>query len=139
MLLTWDDSLSFVAWSWGQPLYVHTESNHPPTVIKQLPISIDKRLSEISSTEADFQAASPQYQAALNASGYSHTLSYCKPSSDKVPRQQSQRKVNKRRVIWFNPSFSKGVKTNFSSGQEALPAGLPIVPCLQQEHYKALL
>ena len=38
----------------NQPLHAHTESNHPPTVIKQLPISIKKRLSEISSTEDDF-------------------------------------------------------------------------------------
>ena len=32
----------------NHPLYVHKESNHPSTVIKQLPISINKSLSEIS-------------------------------------------------------------------------------------------
>ena len=114
-----------------QPLYVHTESNHPPTVIKQLPISINRRLSEISSTEDDFQAASPMYQTALNDSGYSHTLKYCKPSTVAALGQQKQRRVNKRRIIWFNPPFSKGVTTNLGKAFLALirkhfPPGSPL-------------
>ena len=34
-----------------QPLYVNSESNHPPSILNQIPRSISKRLSNISSTE----------------------------------------------------------------------------------------
>ena len=95
-----------------QPLYVHKDSNHPPTVIKQLPISINKRLSEISSTEDDFQRAAPAYQSALKESGYTHTLTYEAPRTDAENKNNGRNKTNKRRVIWFNPPYSKGVKTN---------------------------
>ena len=33
------------------PLYIHKQSNHPPHVAKQLPVGIEKRLSEISSDD----------------------------------------------------------------------------------------
>ena len=33
------------------PLYVHTDSNHPPTVLKRIPKSINKRLSSVYSSE----------------------------------------------------------------------------------------
>ena len=43
------------------PLYVHTKSNHPPHVLKQIPISISKRISNISSNEDIFKKAAPYY------------------------------------------------------------------------------
>ena len=52
------------------PLYVHKESNHPPNIIKNIPESINKRLSAISSNEAVFNEAAPKYQEALSKSGY---------------------------------------------------------------------
>lgn len=48
------------------PLYVHVQSNHPPTVIKQIPEGINKRLSNISSTKEAFEQAAPAYQEALS-------------------------------------------------------------------------
>jgi len=30
------------------PLYVHSRSNHPPNIIRNIPAAINKRLSEIS-------------------------------------------------------------------------------------------
>ena len=36
------------------PLYVHSKSNHPPNIIKNIPESVSRRLSEISSDEAVF-------------------------------------------------------------------------------------
>ena len=34
--------------------YVHKDSNHPPSIIRQIPISIDTRLSKLSSNENIF-------------------------------------------------------------------------------------
>ena len=95
-----------------RPLYVHRESSHPPTVLKQIPLSINKRLCSIASTKAEFDREKPAYQEALTASGYKHQLTYTKPGS-----QTTKRKC-KRKIIWFNPPYSRGVKTNL--GQKFL-------------------
>ena len=48
------------------PQYIHTMSNHPPSIIKNIPEGVNKRLSSISSSEAIFYAAAPIYQEAIN-------------------------------------------------------------------------
>ena len=88
-------------------LYVNSKSNHPPSVLKQIPKGIAKRLSEISSSEEIFKNAVPEYQEALKKCGYDEELVYEKPDSI-----QSQRKKRTRQIIWFNPPYSANVKTN---------------------------
>ena len=90
------------------PLYVHSESNHPPSVLKQIPLSINKRLSDISSTEEEFNKAIPEYQKALSNSGYKHRLAYSEPDNS----QKAKRSKKKRQIIWYNPPFCKSVTTN---------------------------
>ncbi|KAJ8042723.1 hypothetical protein HOLleu_09564 [Holothuria leucospilota] len=50
------------------PLYVNSKSNHPPQIIRNLPSSINRRLSDLSSNEAVFNKVAPTYQQALNDS-----------------------------------------------------------------------
>ena len=50
--------------------YIHAESNHPPSIIKQLPISVEKRLSDLSSSKKIFDETAPIYQKALRKSGH---------------------------------------------------------------------
>ena len=38
-------------------LYVHRESNHPPSILNNIPESINKRLSELSKNEIVFNEA----------------------------------------------------------------------------------
>ena len=57
-------------------MYVHIKSNHPPTVLKEVPKSINKTLSKISSTERKLNAAKDEYQKALNESGHKYKLAY---------------------------------------------------------------
>ena len=47
------------------PLYVHRESNHPHSILKSIPLAINKRLSEIASNKESFHKAAPMYQQAL--------------------------------------------------------------------------
>ena len=89
------------------PLYISTKSNHPSTIIKHLPAAINKRLSDISSNEAVFNKSTGIYQNALKSSGYQVDLQYSK--QDPSTRQRRNRKRN---IIWFNPPFSKSVKSN---------------------------
>ena len=96
------------------PIYVNTSSNHPPTVIRQIPAGINKRLSAISSNEENFNKAKEIYQKALNNSGHQHELKYQPPDEkDQEKEKEKQNKEKrKRKIIWFNPPFSLGVKTN---------------------------
>ena len=92
--------------------YIHTQSNHPPTIIKQVPLAIEKRLSNLSSSEEIFKAATPFYEDALQRSGYNHNFAY-HPANDHTNGYTNQRKKNrKRNIIWFNPPFDKNVSTN---------------------------
>ena len=58
------------------PLYVHKHSNHPPSVINNIPKSINRRLSSISSNEEVFNQSVKIHQEALEKSGYDHTLKF---------------------------------------------------------------
>ena len=86
-------------------LYVNRKSNHPPSVLKQIPNGVAKRLSDISSSEEIFRNAAPEYQEALRKSGYTDELRYEKSGN------QPKRK-RRRNILWYNPPFSTNVKTN---------------------------
>ena len=88
-------------------MYIHSESNHPPAIIKQLPLSIESRLCNISSSKEIFDESSKIYQDALTKSGYKHKLTY-KEMDNSVAKRPSR----KRNIIWFNPPYSKSVATN---------------------------
>ena len=40
------------------PQYIHAKSNHPPSIVRQIPESINRRLSNISSDETAFRKSS---------------------------------------------------------------------------------
>ena len=95
------------------PLYVHSKSNHPPNIIRNIPESVNRRLSEISSDEAVFNEAATPYQDALYKSGYKFKLEFKPPQ--RAPSQRRNRSWN---IIWFNPPYNKNVKSKI--GREFL-------------------
>ena len=92
----------------NNPIYVHTKSNHPPNILKNIPAAVNKRLCEISSNKEIFEKAAPPYQEALVKSGYNHKLSY-EPVKD-IPAKKNRSRA--RKIIWFNPPYSANVATN---------------------------
>ena len=58
------------------PLYISKHSNHPPSILRQLPTSINKRISTLSSDKQTFEDAAPAYQNAQGHSNFSHKLEY---------------------------------------------------------------
>ena len=88
-----------------EPLYIHIQSNHPPSIRKQLPSMIEERLSAISSNEETFNKAKPVYEEALRKSGYSENLNF---NMERKPVKKNRR----RNIIWFNPPYSSNVKIN---------------------------
>ena len=96
----------------NSPTYLHVESNHPPSVIKQIPLSISKRISNNSSSKQIFDNAAHYYNNVLEKSGYKEKLTYC-PDTDTNPNENKRkRRKRSRNIIWFNPPYSKDVETN---------------------------
>ena len=89
-------------------MYVHTQSNHPPTIIKHIPSSISRRISTLSSNKDVFDKAATDYNAALNSSGYEENIAYVKTDKNNVGKKRTRG----RKVTWFNPPYSLDVKTN---------------------------
>ena len=86
------------------PKYINTSSNHPKNIIKQIPKIINDRLSQLSSTEEEFNNQKEIYQKQLKESGYKEKLKFNKP--------KSKNKKRRRNIIWFNPPFNNNVKTS---------------------------
>ena len=76
------------------------------TIKKQLPSMLAKRLSLLSCNCDEFSKAIPDYVEAMRRSGHPDELEYEKDHNCK------SRKARKRIIVWFNPPFSKNVKTN---------------------------
>ena len=60
--------------------YIHVNSNNPPSILKQLPMSIEKRLSSLSSSKEIFEETAPYYEQYLSNCGYKEKLNYRVPT-----------------------------------------------------------
>ena len=78
----------------NQLVYISSCSNHPSTVIKQLPKSISKRLSDLSSNEEVFEKTKPAYRGARNKGGFQEKLSYASAQNKNDKNGNKQRKQN---------------------------------------------
>jgi len=107
-------------------LYVNSQSNHPQSIKKNIPLAVQKRLSILSSNENIFNQTAPQYQDALAKAGYKHQLKYDpQASSHKAKRCRSKQ------VTWFNPPYSQNVETNVGAEflkliNSSFPKGHPL-------------
>ena len=90
-------------------VYVNRKSNHPPTVIKEIPKETAKRISDILSSELVFSESIPIYSDALRKSGFHDSITFI----PKTPNSETnKKKTRKRKIIWFNPPYCLSVKTN---------------------------
>ena len=118
-----------------KPKYVHSESNHPPAILKNIPLSINKRLSKISATKEIFDDAATLYQTELKKNGYHHTLQFDEAATT------NRRSTRTRKVIYFNPPYSMNVKTNIGARflrllDQHFPPGSPLHPLLNRKKVK---
>ena len=70
----------------NNPLYINANSNHPPSVIRQIPASISTRISGLSCDSDEFNKTSQVYNDALKSSGYKEKIRY-----DQNQNQRNQR------------------------------------------------
>ena len=119
--------------------YVNKASNHPPSIPRNIPSSIQKRLNTISSSEEKFNEAKSTYQQALGDAGYSEELTY-----NTVPQTTSGSTRRWRRtIVWYNPHTVRMLQQvsgkNSSNFAAAFPKATPATFNLQQEHSKVVL
>ena len=94
------------------PIYINNKSNHPPSILKQLPTSINKRISKLSGNQETCNTAAPNYEEALQNSNFDTHISYL-PQTDSHDNQPPSQKCNRNRnVIWYDPPISRNVTTN---------------------------
>ena len=105
----------------NQLLYVNKNSNHPPSILENIPKSVNKRLTELSKNKIVFNEAKNEYQKALDEAGYDFKLKF-------NPQDQNQRsrKSRRRNVTYFNPPYSRNIKTNI--GKEFLKFWTDVFP-----------
>lgn len=76
----------------NETLYIDTNSNHPPTIIKHLPAAIGHQISDISSSKELFNKAKPHYKSALKQSGCNEKLIYTERKKSVSHTAQNSRK-----------------------------------------------
>ena len=84
--------------------YILAESDHPPQITKKIPRSIEKRLSHLSSTKEIFENSKDYNEQRLRQCGYNEKLNY-------TEENKANQKSRKHNILWFNPPYSKSVKT----------------------------
>ena len=92
-----------------RPMYIHRQSNHPPNIIKNIPSSISRRLTDISLNSAAFEDARQLYDNALRESEFSEQVEFLE--SRKINSKNVRRKNRTRNITWFNPPFSQNFAT----------------------------
>ena len=93
------------------PTYVHRQSNHPPSILKNIPAAVSRRITDTSSDQRTFNTAAPLYNNALKASGYGEHISFLSERKEGTATAKNPKRNRTRCVIWFNPPYSKSVKT----------------------------
>ena len=76
-----DDGLNFFSYMKlsNSRLYIHSESNNPPSIIKQLSSMINKCISNLSCNEHEFNKYKPLYESALKSSGFNYSMKFEAP------------------------------------------------------------
>ena len=94
--------------------YIDARSNHPPSILKQLPSAISRCISGISCNKKSFDKAKQHYEDALKRSRHTSNFTYM-ANGTSTPQQSIRlhhRKNRQRKIIWFNPPCSSNVQTN---------------------------
>ena len=73
-------------------LYINKRSNHPPSIIKQLPKSISQRISKLSSNHATFVKAAPIYNEALTKTGFTNNIEYLPNDHPNIAANQRRKR-----------------------------------------------
>ena len=95
--------------------YINVYSNHPKTIIKQVPKAVKLRIRNLSAKEKILQESSKIYKDALKNSGFREGFTYQEeniPNDIKKVNKKCCQKNRKRKIMWFNPTFCRLASIN---------------------------
>ena len=123
----------------SKPVYVNVGSNHPKSVIKNIPLGVNERLSMTSSNEEIFNANVGIYQEALDSAGHKHKLKYVEKDIDSYNKKKKRSRQKKQ--FYFNPPYELNVQTNvakeiFKALEKTIPKGHRLYPLLNRHTVK---
>ena len=95
----------------SKPLYVHSKSNHPPSVLQNIPKMVNQRLNMLSSSEEMFNSAVQQYQEALEESEYEYKLQYEEVNILEMNEGNKKKRRRYKHEFWYNPPWNMNVQT----------------------------
>ena len=95
---------------WTVTIFLYADRHMTWENIKNLPASISRRLTDISSGETAFGDAKPMYNKAQADSGFCEMTEFVEDQRDSSGRRT--RKNRRRNITWFNPPYSQNVSTN---------------------------
>ena len=72
----------------NKSICINRHSNHPPSILKQLPKSIEKRISETLSNKDIFDESIKPYKDALKESDFSEALNYIAQTTNKIKKKK---------------------------------------------------
>ena len=78
-------------------LYINTNSNHPPNIIKNLQGNIQKRVKKLSRNTNIFNKSKDLYNNILSASRFQQKIKFEQSKTPAAPN-----KNRKKNIIWFN-------------------------------------
>ena len=115
------------------PVYVNITSNHPPLVLKQIPLGAESRLNAISCNEEVFNKAAIPYQEALEKAGHEYKLKWVQ----KTQKKQQKNKPRVRKVTWYNPPYNTMAKENIGIAfkkaiKKHIPKGHPLYTVINE-------
>ena len=74
---------------------IHVKSDNHPCILKQLPMSIEKRLSSLPSSKEIFDETAPYYEQHLLNCRYQEKLYYRRPApSNLITKRKQQRNIS---------------------------------------------
>ena len=77
------------------------------SILKQLPMSIEKQLSSLSSSKEFFEETAPYYEKYLSTCSFREKLNY----RDSASQNLITKRKRQRNILWFNLLYNKTVKT----------------------------
>ena len=78
---------------------INIKSNHSPNKIKNLPGSISRRISKLSSNKSVFDNSKDFYNNTISSSSFKDKIKFNPVSNKDISRNKNR----KRNIIWFNP------------------------------------
>ena len=92
------------------PSYINVNSDHPKTIIKQIPKAVKLRIRSLSTNEKIFQESSKIYKEALENIGFREGFTFQEenlPNDKSLYINKENKKYSqnnrKRKIIWLNP------------------------------------